>query len=234
MGYKLTQTPERYYSRDEFQVFDDFGSFTDGDLWTKLDADATSTVAHQGAGRGYVSVLTSADNEEACLATTNELFKFVADKAIVGEARVSHTIPNTDDLSTFFGFADAMGADLITDDGAAVAVNDSGAGIYTTKDSLLYKFVTSIGGTAVESTSDTSLQADEVTLKIEITPRSSTVFVARPFVDGVQLKTSDGVPIAHDITLGTSTDMDFGVYVKGHNAADAAILTDYLFASQVR
>lgn len=234
MGTPILRSPTEAFSRDEFRVFDDFNHFTDADLWTVLDADATSVVAHQGAGRGYLSVLTSADNEEAAVVTTNELFLFAAGKPLIGEGRVTFTVPNTDDASFAFGFADAIGANQITDNGGALAINDSGVFLYTLKDSLAWRFGSAVAGGAVSNSVSTTNVSGTQTLRIEVQPISSTEAEARPFVDGKQLQDSNGVPIRHTIAFASATDMDFGVYVKGHNAADASALVDYLYAAQTR
>lgn len=236
MGSKALRIPDRLtVVRDQFEVFDDFDWYVITHLWTDLQADAASTVGHEGPGRSRLKLLSSVDNEEAAVSTVNELFKFIADKSLYCEGLIQQTKPNTDDGSMAFGFGDAIGADFITDDGTAMGINDSGAVIYTLKNESVWRFQTEIGGVAVTTTSTTSsVSSTGQTLAIDITPRSSTVFVARPFVDGVQLRDANGVPISHDITLGTSTDMDFGVYQKGHHADDYIVYVDYLYAAQVR
>lgn len=233
MGTKLAQNPQRYFSRDEFQLFDDFTSFVDAQLWT-LAIAATGTVAHEGPGRSRMKLFGTADNDPAVLATTHELFKFVAHKSMHGEALINFTDVNTDDGAVGFGFADALAATTLADTTSAVTATDA-ALIYKPKNSTVWAFHTEINGTAVASTSDTTAggTADQL-LEIDIQYRSSTVAVAIPKVDGKQLKTSAGVLIAHEITLGTATDMDFGLILKDGHANDFTLYCDYLFASQVR
>lgn len=238
MGYKLAQHPEERFSRDEFSLFDDFNYYADTDLWTKLAADTNATVAHEGPGRSRLKLFTgdAIKNNECAVATTNELFKFVAGKSIVGEGLINYAESNTDDACVAFGFADAIGANWITDAGAAVTATDA-VMLYKTDGSEVWKFHTEINGTATDSTStaDCTTTSDQL-LRIECTPISSTVYECRPFVDGVQLKDSNGVAIMHRVTLGTATDMDFGVYIKSGSGTSGqeTLYVDYLYAAQVR
>lgn len=238
MGAKLLRHPEERFSRDEFVVFDDFDYYVSGERWTSLAADTNTVVAHEGPGRGRVSVSTGPDNvnnDEAAVATTNELFKFIANKAIVAEGLVQFAEAATNAANVAFGFADAFGANLIADNGGAVGINDSGALIFKRDGETVWSFQTEIGGTAVTTQSTTTAGGSAAqTLRIEITPVSSSVFEARPFVDGVQLVDTNGNPIMHRITLGTSTDMDFGLYVKCGSSLTQVVYADYLYASQGR
>lgn len=233
MGHKLCQAPTRYFSRDEFVIFDDFVEFTDAQLWTVAVA-ATGTVAHEGPGRSRMKLFGTADNDPAVLATTHELFKFTAGKSMCGETLIQFTDVNTDDGAVGFGWADAMAATTLADTTSAVTATDC-ALIYKPKNSTVWAFHTEINGTSTASTSDTTAGGSaNQELRIEIQPRNSTTLVAMPFVDGKQLRTSAGVAIAHDIVLGTATDMDFGVILKDGHANDFTLFCDYLFGSQVR
>lgn len=235
---KLSRNPEDFFSRDQFTLVDDFLSYSDTDLWTKLAADTNATVAHEGPGRSRVKLFTgdAIKNNEAAFATTNELYKFVASKELVVEGVVEYAESNTDDACVAFGLADAIGANLITDAGAAVTATDA-ALIYKTDGSTVWKFHTEINGTAVDSTSTTTAGGTSPqTLRIECKPVSSTVFECRPYVDGVQLEDSNGVPIMHRVTLGTATDMDLGAYVKAGSGTSGqeTLYVDYIYAAQVR
>ena len=235
MGSKITRTPLRYFSRDEFAVFDDFDTFVDGEKWTIFDTPTSASVTHEGSGRGRMKLFASVDNEDAAIATTHELFRFVANKAMVAEASIQFTQIQTSTEGIAFGFADAFGDGLHGDDAAGIVVNDSAALIYKLSGAAVWRFHTEVGGTVVDTVSVTATDSgNEQNLRIEITPRSSTVFNARPFVDGVQLRDSEGVPIRHDVTIPTSTDMDLGLYLIGGHVDDTTLYTDYLFGSQVR
>jgi hypothetical protein len=234
MGRKTFKAPDERFDREAFVLFDDFVDFTDKDAWTVAVA-GTGTAAHEGPGRSNFALFSTADKDAAVLATTHELYKFVAGKEIYAEASIKFTAPSTQDGSVFFGFADAMDATVLSDTAGAITINDSGAAIYKVQDESVYRFHTEIGGTAVDTVSTTTAGAGATqNLKISVIPVSSTVFEARGFVDGVQLKDANGAPIMHRITLGTATDMDFGALIKGHHADDFTCLVDYVYAAQAR
>lgn len=234
MGYKMCAAPTARFNREEYFVFDDFVSFTDAQLWTVAVA-GTGTAVHDGStGQSAVELFGTAANDAAVLATTHEIFKFIASKSMVYEARVKTADVDTDDGMWAFGFADALAATTMADSTGAITATDA-ALIYKLPDTTVYAFHTEINGTAVSSVSDTTRSVtDWQTLRIEILPRSSTVFEARPYVDGVQLKTSAGVPIKHDITLGTATELDMGGLIKTNDAADFSLFVDYIYAAQLR
>lgn len=233
MGSKIIKpSPALFNGRDQFELFDHFVSFTDAQLWT-LAVAGTGTVAHEGPGRSRIKFFNTAANDAAVLATTHGIFKFTASKAIMGEGNIIFTDVDTDDGIVGFGFADALAATSMANTTGAITATDA-ALIYKLPDTTVWAFHTEINGTAVSTTSNTTAGGSAAqTLRIEIVPRSSTVFEARPYVDGVQLITSAGVPIKHDITLGTATDMKFGFIQKSNDAADFTMYADYAYAAQV-
>lgn len=232
MGRKiLFHNPQLQAGREQFEIFDHFVDFTDAQLWTVAVA-ATGTAAHEGPGRSRFKLFGTADNDPAVIATTHELFKFVAGKPMECEGLINFTDVNTDDGAIGFGFADALAATTLADTTSAVTVTD-GALIYKPKNSTVWAFHTEINGTSEATTSSTTAggTADQQ-LRISCIPVSSTVFECRPYVDGVQLKTAAGAPIMHRVTLGTATDMDFGVILKDGHANDFTCYIDYLYAAQ--
>ncbi len=239
MGQKKLNSPDRYISRKEFVLLDDFPSFTDADVWTILDADSGGDVTHRGdAENGEMQLQAdTTDNIECALVSTNELFKYRANKPLMCETRIQYTetdVPNGD-ANVAFGWADAMGADLITNDGAASAITDSGALIYKLDGGTVWRFRSEIGGSTTDTVSDTTAGgAAYQTLRIDVVPATAISFTARPFVDGVQLQEADGTKISHTITLGTAAEMNLGVYLKTGAAQAENVFVDYIFASQQR
>lgn len=234
MGIKFLDAPVDKFNREEYFVFDDFTDFTDAQLWTVAVA-GTGTATHSGSvGESSFKLFATANNDAAVIATTHEVFKFIANKSMVYEARVKTADVDTDDGIWAFGFADAMAATTVADATGAITATDA-ALIYKLPDTTVYAFHTEINGSATATVSDsTRSTTDWQTLRIEIIPRSATVLEARPFVDGVQLKTTAGVPIKHDITLGTATDLDMGGLIKSIDAADLNFYVDYIYAAQLR
>jgi hypothetical protein len=233
MGQKRLQPASRYVNLEDFTVYDDFVSFTDAQLWTVAVA-ATGTAAHQGPGRSNFRLFGTADNDPAVIATTHEIFKFTAGKAMNAQCSVVFVDHNTDDGAFGFGFADALAATTLADTTSAVTATDA-ALIYKPKNSLYWAFHTEVNGTATASTSTTAASSSAAqVLEIDIIARSSTELEARPKVDGVQLKTTGNVPIMHVIPVASATDLDFGAILKAGHADDLVALIDWVYASQNR
>jgi hypothetical protein len=96
MGQKRLQPASRYVNLEDFVIYDDFVSFTDAQLWTVAVA-ATGTAAHQGPGRTNFRLFGTADNDPAVIATTHEIYKYTAGKAMNAQASVVFVDHNTDD-----------------------------------------------------------------------------------------------------------------------------------------
>lgn len=234
MGSKLLRISDiRHCAREQFAIDDHFVSYTNAQLWTVAVA-GTGTAAHEGsAGRSAVLLFNTAANDAAVLATTHEIFKLRANKAMECEGIFNGADVDTDDGMFFFGWADALAATTLADTTGAVTATDAIC-LHKLPDSRVLTFHTEINGTAQVSTSDaTILTSANQTLRIEVQPRNATTLVARPFLDGVQLKTAAGQLIAHDIVLGTATDLDFGAMTKSNDAADYSVYVEYLHASQL-
>jgi hypothetical protein len=249
MGRTLLPNPYNRFSRDAFEVFDDFNEYVSTDLWTDFQADAQSTVALADGQHSILKLQASVDNESAGFYSTYELFKFIANKALYAEAWVKllDVGTYTNESAYFFGFADAFAVDMIADGGATIAINDSGAVLYKISGAGVdgageaWCFHTEIGGAAVASTSTTvpagtaAVATAWTRLVIDVVPVSSTVLQARPFVDGKQLiDSTSGALIQHDITLGTATDMQLGFEIKAGHADHTTAEFDYIYASQSR
>jgi hypothetical protein len=126
MGHKILASPTaQRFNREEYAIFDDFVSFTDAQLWTVAVA-GTGTAAHAGAvGTSDFRLFATAANDAGVLATTHEVFEFLAGKAMVAEARVKSADVDTDDGMWGFGFADALAATSMADSTGAVTATDA-------------------------------------------------------------------------------------------------------------
>ncbi len=239
MGRIQLPNPERLFSREAFEIFDDFNHYTTADQWTQaVVANGTCTLPD---GRSCLRLFGTTDNDAACIATTTEQFKFTANQPMYAEMRMLFTDTATFTTAFFFGWVDALAGTTNASDGETLTLTNEGCGIWVSSESgatagVLYQFTTEMDGVNTNSISNLAPQSTSYqTLKIDIVPRSSTVFEARPFVDGKQLiDNTSGNPIMHTITLGTATDMDFGVNMRTCHADDSTMYIDYLYASQGR
>jgi hypothetical protein len=234
MGHKLLKLPEAVLQgRDQYGFYDHFTEFTDAQRWT-VAVVGTGTAAHEAsAGRSAIKLFNTAANDAAVIATTHEIFKMRAGKSMVGEGIVNGADVDTDDGMLFFGWADALAATTLADTTGAVTATDAIA-LVKLPDTRVLRFHTEINGVALATDSNAVIltSANQI-LRIEVEPRNSTTLVARPFLDGVQLRTAAGVLISHDIVLGTATDLDFGALTKSNDAADYTVYVEALGAYEV-
>ena len=91
---KLLTPPEQLREIRQFELFDDFLWHISPHLWTNLAADTNATVAIDADGVGGIVAINTGDatdNNEAALVSTNELFKFAADKPLMAECRLQYS-----------------------------------------------------------------------------------------------------------------------------------------------
>ena len=237
MGMNLVDLHDAELKRRTFFVWDDFVNYTSGGLWTSLAADTTATVTVSDGAKGVLAIYTDGtDNNEAAVKTTKEVFLIAANKPIIGEAKLQYTEANTDDANIAFGFADAIGANLLVDNGAGPKTSFSGALIYKVDGGTVWKCVSSLSTTQTISTSATTAGGSAYqTLRIEIRPVTSTIAEVSFFVDGVQLKDSTtNKPIKHSLTYTSATEMQVGAYAKAGGANAETLNVDYIYAAQLR
>lgn len=237
MGQKLIDAPDRFLKAKLQNVIDDdFNWYVTAHQWITTATDS-GTVAASDAVNGII-VLTPSDgtvtnNDEAYLSTNQEVFKFGDGKTLVGECRLQFTEGNTDDVNVFFGFADAIGANTLVDDGAGLKTSFSGAAIYKVDGGTVWKCVSSIGTTQTISTSTTTSSSSSYQrLKIECLPAptgGSTMEIAF-YVDGKPLiDSTTNKRIKHTVTTTSATEMDVGCGIKnGADTTAEALNVDYI------
>ena len=163
MGSKLLRVPSVLAdAREQSWLFDHFNEYTDAQLWTKAVA-GTGTVGHEGdAGRSCMKLFCTAANDAAVLPTTNEVFKFIASKAMVFETRIVFTDVDTDDGHVFFGCANALAATTMADTTGAITATDA-IGIYKLPDTTVWAFHTEIN-TSITGLGDATTGSVSLTL----------------------------------------------------------------------
>jgi hypothetical protein len=228
MGLNLNDIHDALRFRRTFGGFDDFASYTDTELWTKLAADAGSSVAITASTANGVLALTTGgtDNNEAAVYTTNKVFKFLANKPLVGVGRIQYAEANADDANVAFGFSSAFGANLLVDDGAGPASSFSGALIYKVDGGTAWKCISSVGsGQNISTSTLTPGGSSYQTFFIECRPISSTIcevtFLCYDEVGGTfqplfdsSLASLGNRAIKHQLTYTSAAAMNFGAYVK--------------------
>jgi hypothetical protein len=232
---KLLEIANALTLRRQFTIFDDFLWYVTAHLWTSLAADSGTSVAVGDAAGGVLVLTTGAtDNNEALVKTTNELFLFAVDKPLRGEARVQFAEANTNAANVAFGFADALGANLLLDDGGGAKASFSGALLYKVDGGTTWNFITSVGTTrTVTATAVTAGGASYQTLRIEAREQGGVVEVV-PIIDGTQALDANGRPIKHRLDPTSATEMQAGCYVKAGGANSEVLRVDYLSADALR
>lgn len=229
---------EVLYAKDTYLFGSDFDHFVTADQFTSLVSDAgTGCSVSDGAG-GRVSLTTAAtDNNEVAIRSTTELFLVADDKPLRYVARMQYTEANTDDANVFLGFANAIGANLLVDDGAGVKTTGNFFCFFKVDGGTTWQ-VRSRNGTETE-TNDTGVTAggaDFHTFRIEIDNEGTGTNVqVKFFIDDVQCRDASTLrPIVHTIAVASSTEMHAGVYAKAGSANGETIVVDYLYAWQKR
>lgn len=155
------------------------------------------------------------DNDEIYIAAATETVKFASGKVFLAETLIQFTEANTDDANVIFGFANAVAANTLV---------DNGAGPKATGDYVAFWKVD--GGTkwyaGVQSNGTATPSADTVTvataggsayqrLRILVTCVSATEAVAEFEVDGVNVATIH-------FTYASATEMQLVLGVKNGGA----------------
>lgn len=224
------------FERGQKGVSDHFYWYISPHMWTSLAADAGSSVASSGDSTNTDVVLTTGatDNNECAVRTTNEHFLFAADKPLIFEARIQYAEANTDDANVAVGFANAVGANLMVDDGAGPKTSFSGGMIYKVDGGTVWRAASSLGTTQTLTASTTTAGgASYQVLRMEFLPINGTDLEVTFFVDGVQLKDSNNLPIKHTVIYASATEMHAFVYVKAGGANSEVVNVDYIEALQL-
>lgn len=238
---KLIEHPTGHKIRNLHVVSDDFQTFASGQLWTSVLTDSGSAAAGDAAG-GVLDVIPSdgtvADNDEAYVKTTKEVFKIANGKPIIGEGRLTWTEANTDDANVLIGFLDAIAANSLQDNGGGPPASYSGAVFYKVDGDTVWSVEVSDGATQWTKKLDATGSLDGIAktcgagtyqeLRIEITPITSTKVDVCFFIDGVL------VYKVKDATYASATEMNFGFGVKNGNTNNENLKVDYAEAFQKR
>lgn len=222
-------------ARHQFELFDDFLWHISPHLWTNLASEGTVAIDADGVGGVVDLTASNTDNNEVALVTTNELFLLASDKPVMAECRLKLVEANTDDANVAFGFADAIGANLLLDDGAGPSITTTGALIYKVDGETVWRCYSKNGATTTTTLTTTTAGGSAYqTLAIEIRPVDGTNCEITFYCDGQPLRDSNNRPIKHVVPYASAGEMDFGVYCKTGSANAQAVNVDYIWAAARR
>lgn len=133
-----------------------------------------------------------------------------------------------------FGFVDAAGANLIADNGGAIAAL-SAALIYKKDGETVWSCWLECNNSSVSAQSTTTAGGSAYqTLAIEVLPVDGTNVEATYYCDGQPLRDSNNRPIKLRIAYASATEMHIALYGKAGGGSNHTILCDYLYAAQRR
>lgn len=249
MGVTRMLNPSDYFNVSHLQMdsVEHFESYSSGEKWTTVVSDV-GTVSVGDEQGGVLSIIASdgtvADNDESYVRTTNEIFKFDASKPFMAEAIVQFSESNVDDANVAFGFANAVAANTILDNGGGLKVNDSSAVIYKVDGSNLWRCESSNGA---DSTTQTISESETAAggsayqrLRIEVRPGKGNSDVDITFfVDNMHLRTSGiAAPserlITHiNLPTASATEMSLFIGVKNGSANNETVKVKMVRHSQL-
>jgi hypothetical protein len=242
---KLLPLPDEFkLGRRAFGFMDHMDHLVDADRWTKIATDSGTLVVGDAQG-GILTITPSdgsvADNDEAYLHTTNELFIFDADRPMMCEALIQYSEANTDDANIMFGFVSGAGANSIQDNGAGPPASYSGAVIHKVDGGTKWVCESSVGATQTTETSDeTAGGATFQRLRIEVhTGRGTNKVDIAFFIDEQQARENNSnlpsqrVILHEDVDISSATEMTVFIGAKNGDANGEALLVKYIAAYQL-
>lgn len=220
--------------RQQYQFLEDFQgdhratdfTATLTDLGTAAVGDAVNGILTLTPGDATV-----ADNDEANYASANAIFKYASDKPFYGKTRLQFTETVAGEYNAFFGFANAIAADTMVDNGGGMRASGSIAAIYKVDGGTTWKCLTRNNGVVTDSTSSyTAGGTAYQDLEIFAEPVSTTQMGVTFRIDGNWLlDNTTGLKIVHTVTVASSVVMQIGVGAKlGAITNNVVLNVDYL------
>lgn len=230
MGVNLLLPIEDLQKVDQVGTFSHFDSYVSGDEFTLVATDSGTAAVGDAAG-GILTIsasdVTEADNDEAYIKGSYEIFKFAANKPLVFEARVKGVSDTIAETNYIVGIKDAVAANTLQDNGAGPAASYSGAVFFAVDGGSYWVCESSIGASQTTVTTTTSFAGGVYQkLRIEFRPLTSTVGEVHFFIDGVEVGLNNGV--AHRVSFASATEMQICLGVKAGKADTQTLLVDYV------
>lgn len=217
---------------DTLSIFDHF--WQDQNDTTFVDTITDTGTVLMGDAAGGTVVLTPsdgtvADNDEAYLATPNEVFKVATDKPLYGRFRFQFAETTADKVNLAVGFQNAVGANSLTDDGGGPKVSGDTFAIFKKDGGGAYFYVAAYcNGTGNATKTSKSLAAATwYDGEIFVTPTGDGTTARATFkVDGDYLRDfTTNTILSHSVTYSSATEMQMFAGVKLGDATNNDTLT---------
>jgi len=235
MGQKLLANPPEIDQRRQFKVFDHFTEFTTAKTWTQTlgGTGAAPTISATGlSGVLSMAVTGASANDSTYIATTGTFFKWAAGIPCAAETLLQFSEASTNNAMMCFGFSSTVSATLMADTTGAMPASFSGAMIYKTPGSTVWKVLSSQSTTQNSNTTPyTAGQSAFTRLRIECHIVNGVVEIYY-FIDqgtGLQqmIDASSLKPIKHTISLSSPAAMKLALGAKNGTTAAETLLVDY-------
>jgi hypothetical protein len=205
---------------DTLVIFDHFWQDQNDPTFVDTVTD-TGTVLMGDAAGGTVVLTPSdgtvADNDEAYIATPNEVFKIATDKPLYGRARLRFAETTANVMNWAFGFQNAVGANSIVDNGGLKVSGDTVAVYKQDAGGAFFYCAAYCNGTGTATkTSKALATATWYDVEIFVTPTGDGLTAKASYkVDGEYLRDfTTLVPISHTLTYASATEMNMFAGVK--------------------
>lgn len=224
---------------DTFHIFSDFCEDQTDLLFVDTVTDS-GTVLMGDAARGVAALTPSdgtvADNDEVYLATPNENFIFASGRPLYARVRLQFTETASGIYNAAVGFANAVAANLIVDDGAGLRASGCIVAIEKRDGETKWRLTTRNGSTVSTGLSQiTAGGAAYQTLEIEIEDFDAVNMVVTAFVDGVPMRDSNNFPLRHFVAIASATEMQGFMGAKlGAITNNDVLNVDFAYFHQLR
>jgi hypothetical protein len=212
---------------ETFVVREDFETYHDTVLWTKVAA-STGTLALEATAPhgGQLKLLTAATDNDSTIAKAPVNFVGAAGKRMAFEFRLKLTEGNTDDAGVVVGLASDQAATLMQADGAGPAASYSGIVFFKVDGGTVWQFETSNGAT---QTTDTNVgsrtSAAWIRLGAVLEPSDDGLsYEVTPYVDGAIAGEPQTLLIASLAVMGLT------ILLKSGNTNVETMHVDYVMA----
>jgi len=237
---KLLNRPQTLlHARRNVEFFDDFLWFISPHFWTSDTSDDNDVAPAVGDGEHGILTLsvTTDDNEETGIFSTNEIALFQADCTMIFECRLQYAEANTSAANVAVGLCDAPNVDdWITDNGGAANTTGSGVMIYKLDGGTVWRGNVEINGTARDVVGEqTAGGAAYQTLTIEVREVDGTNVEVNYFINQLPLTDSTYHKIhTSTIAVASATEMNLQLYLKAGSTTTETALVDYVYYGCLR
>lgn len=179
----------------------------------------SGTIAGGDAANGVYTFTPSdvsvADNDEAILATPNELFKFGTNRCIYGRFKFRYTAVVAADPNVAVGFVNAAATDPLGDNGAGVKTSGSCLAVAKVDGGTVFRCYSSCNGTStVTASNKTIAAATDYVVEIEATDWDGVSMQVSFKVDGEYLRDTSNQIIKHTVAIASATEMNGFAAIK--------------------